>query len=374
MSAVEIRAVRTRAELDRFIRLPARLSAADPCFVPPLLQERREALSPARNPYFEHAEAGFWLALRDGRDVGRISAQVDRLERDAGTGHFGMIAGENDGEVFAALFAAAEAWLRARGRRRVTGPFNLSINEETGLLIEGFDTPPMMFMSHDAPYAGSRIEACGYAKARDLIAYLFDMTRELPRAARLLIERRKPEAMVVRTLDMRRYREEFATITSIFNDAWSGNWGFVPFSAAEIAHMAQSLRPLIRPSWVAIVEMRGEAIGFGIMLPNLNEAIAGFDGRLLPLNWLRLLWRLKRGLRTGRVPLMGVRRGYSGGLLSGLIPYLIIDGMRRGGLAGGLRQVELSWILEDNRPMRRVIESLGAAHYKTYRVYEKYLA
>lgn len=373
MSAVEIVAVRTRAELDRFIRLPARLSAADPHFVAPLLLERREALSPGKNPYFEHAEAQLWLALRDGRDVGRISAQVDRLERHRETGHFGLIAAENDADVFAALFEAAEGWLRTRGRRRVTGPFNLSINEEAGLLIDGFDTPPMMFMGHDPPYAGSQVEARGYAKARDLIAYLHDLTRELPLAARKLIERRKPEAMSVRTLDLRRYGEEFATVTSIFNDAWSDNWGFVPFTAAEIAHMAKSLKPLIDPTWVAIVEMRGEAIGFGIMLPNLNEAIAGFDGRLLPLNWLKMLWRLKRGVRTARVPLMGVRRGYSGGLLSGVIPFLIMDGMRSGGLARGVCQVELSWILEDNRPMRRISESLGAIPYKTYRVYEKIL-
>lgn len=374
MSVVEMVPVSGRADLDRFIRLPGRLSGGDPHFVPPLLLERREALSPAKNPYFEHAETQFWLALRDGRDVGRISAQIDRLVRDPTVGHFGLIAAENDAEVFAALFNAAENWLRTRGRRHVIGPFNLSINEETGLLIDGFDQPPMMFMAHDPPYAGPQIEARGYGKARDVIAYLYDVNQDLPRAARLLIARHRFEALTVRTLDMRRYREEFATITSIFNDAWCGNWGFIPFTEAEIVHMAKNLRPIINPAWTAIVELRGEAVGFGIMLPNLNEAIAGFNGRLLPLNWLRLLWRLRRGLHSGRVPLMGVRRSFSGGLLGGLVPFLIMDSLRNGALSGGLQKIELSWILEDNRPMRHIIESLGALPYKTYRVYEKNLA
>ncbi len=374
MAAVQVAPVRGRAALDRFIRLPAQLAAGDPHFVVPLQLERRDALSPGKNPYFEHAETEFWLASRDGREVGRISAQIDRLVVDRDIGHFGMLAAVDDAEVFAALFAAAEGWLRERGRRRVVGPFSLSINEESGLLVDGFDAPPMMFMAHDPPYAAARVEAQGYAKAKDLIAYIHDITRELPRAARALIERRKPAAMTVRTIDMRRYREEFVTITSIFNDAWSGNWGFVPFTEAEVAHMARSLRPILKPDWTAIVEMRGEAIGFGIMLPNLNEAIAGFDGRLLPFNWARLLWRLKRGVATSRVPLMGVRRGYGGGLFSGLVPFLIIDGMRSGGIASGVKQVELSWILEDNLPMRRIIEALGAVAYKTYRVYEKTLA
>lgn len=163
-SRIEIIPVSTSSELDRFITLPGRLYASDPAYVAPLVMERREALSPAKNPYFQHAETQFWLARRDGRDVGRISAQIDQLIADPEVGHFGMIAAEDDGEVFAALFAAAEAWLRARGKRHILGPFNLSINEETGLLIDGFDTPPVMLMGHNPSYAAARIEALGYAK------------------------------------------------------------------------------------------------------------------------------------------------------------------------------------------------------------------
>lgn len=374
MSNIEIIPVVTPAELDRFIVLPSRLYAGDPAFVAPLVMERREALSPAKNPYFQHAETQFWLARRGGRDIGRISAQIDRLVTDPDVGHFGMIVAEDDAEVFAALFATAESWLRARGKRRVMGPFNLSINEETGLLVDGFDTPPVMLMGHDPRYAGSRIEALGYAKAKDLIAYLYDIDHELPAAARRKIDSRKATALTVRRLDKARYLEEFDTVTSIFNDAWSQNWGFIAFTEAEIAHMAKSLKMLIDPNCVAIVEMNGEAIGFGIALPNLNELIADFGGRLLPFNWLKLLYRLRRGARTARVPLMGIRRSCSTSFAGGLAPFLVIDALRKGLRAKGVKQVELSWILEDNRPMRHVIEALGANPYKTYRVYEKTLA
>ena len=374
MSSIEIIPVVTPAELDRFIVLPSRLYAGDPAFVAPLVMERREALSPAKNPYFQHAETQFWLARRGGRDIGRISAQIDRLVTDPDVGHFGMIVAEDDAEVFAALFATAESWLRARGKRRVMGPFNLSINEETGLLVDGFDTPPVMLMGHDPRYAGSRIEALGYAKAKDLIAYLYDIDHELPAAARRKIDSRKATALTVRRLDKARYLEEFDTVTSIFNDAWSQNWGFIAFTEAEIAHMAKSLKMLIDPNCVAIVEMNGEAIGFGIALPNLNELIADFGGRLLPFNWLKLLYRLRRGARTARVPLMGIRRSCSTSFAGGLAPFLVIDALRKGLRAKGVKQVELSWILEDNRPMRHVIEALGANPYKTYRVYEKTLA
>ncbi|WPB58958.1 dATP pyrophosphohydrolase [Xylophilus sp. GOD-11R] len=373
MNPIEIIPVRTPAELTRFIKLPAQIHAQDPNFVTQLTMERQEALSPKKNPYFAHAETQFWLARRDGRDVGRISAQIDKLVQDPEIGHFGMICAIDDADVFAALFAAAEAWLAARGKTRVIGPFNLSINEETGLLVDGFDTPPMMLMPHDAPYAGARVEAQGYAKAKDLIAYLYDIEHELPAAARRMIGPRKPAALTVRNLDTSRYIEEFDTVTAIFNDAWSQNWGFIPFTKAEIAHMAKSLKMFIDPKCVAIVELNGKAVGFGIALPNLNEMIADFGGALFPFNWAKLLLRLKRGTKTARVPLMGISRSISGELAGAIAPFLAIDTMRQGLRAKGVKQVELSWILEDNRPMRHIIESLGADPYKTYRVYEKRL-
>jgi hypothetical protein len=373
MSRVEVVPVRRDRELDQFIRLPERIYATQRAYVPPLRVERREALSARTNPYFAHAQAQFFLALRDGREVGRISAQIDRLAAH-GEGHFGLVAAEDDQEVFAALFAAAEQWLRDRDCLRAVGPFSLSINEESGLLVHGFDTPPMLLMAHDPPYCAPRIEACGYAKVKDTLAYLYDVERDLPPAARRVIDAHKPRGLELRGIDMRRYLEEFDLVTAIFNDAWSQNWGFIPFTPAEIRHMAKGMKPLIEPSSVAIAELYGEAVGFGVLLPNLNEAIADFDGRLLPFNWLRLWLRLKRGTRTARVPLLGIRRSHQGGVLGGLIAYLLIDRLRNAARARRMQNVELSWILEDNWAMRRVIESLGAVPYKRYRLFEKRLA
>ena len=285
-----------------------------------------------------------------------------------------MIAAEDDAAVIAALFATAETWLRERGCARVRGPFNLSINEETGLLVDGFDTPPMLMMGHDRAYLGPRIEALGYARAKDLLAYLYDARTPLPPAVRKRLDGVAQSQLSVRPMDMRRYREEITTITSIFNDAWANNWGFVPLTPAETEHMAKALKPVLDPELVSIVESQGQAVGFGVTLPNVNEAIRNFGGRLLPFNWARLLWRLKvTDVKSARVPLMGVRRNAVPGLSAALVPYLVIEGMRRRSLARGFREVELSWILEDNRPMRRMIESIGGRVYKTYRVYEKAL-
>lgn len=365
-----------RALLDRFIRVPFQVHAGDPTWVPPLMMERRDALSPAKNPLFSHLEVQFFLAVRDGRDVGRISAQIDSLSplTADGVGYFGLICGEDDPEVFAALTGAAEAWLRARGRTRALGPFNLSINEEMGLLVDGFDTPPMLMMPHDRPYAAPRLEALGYGKAKDVLAYLYHMDQPIPDVIARRLEKPLPAGTVLRMLDMARYREEVTTLTAIFNDAWSGNWGFVPLTEADTAHMATALRPLIARDMVWFVEQEGVPVAFMVCLPNLNEAIRDLGGALLPFGWAKLLWRLKvAGLESGRVPLMGVRRSAARGLLGGMIPWLLINATRQACLKRGMRRFELSWILEDNLPMRRMTEMICGEPYKRYRIYGKAL-
>ncbi len=294
MTPLEIIPVQTRAELDRFIRVPMRVNKDDPNWISPLLFERREALSPKHNPVFEHLEAQFWLARRDGRDVGRISAQIDALaptDPAAPAGYFGMIAAEDEPEVFAALFATAEAWLKARGRAVAMGPFNLSINEETGLLVEGFDTPPMLMMGHDPPYAGPRIEQQGYAKAKDLFAYLGGVPEFSP-GIRARLDRPLARGVVLRPVDMGRYDDEIAALVEIYNDAWAGNWGFTPLTRAEARHLGKSLRPILEKTLVWFMEIDGERAAFGVMLPNVNEAIRDLDGRLLPFGCAKLLWRL----------------------------------------------------------------------------------
>ena len=369
---VTIVPVTTKADLDRFIRVPMNLNRNDPNWVSPLLLERQEALSPKHNPLFRHLDYQFWLAVRDGRDVGRISAQVDRLAPDPTAGYFGMIAAEDDPDVFAALFAAAEAWLRARGRATVLGPFNLSINEETGLLVDGFDTPPMLMMGHDPAYAGPRVEQQGYAKAKDLYAYISGVPDFSPAIRRRLD--RPAEGVVMRPVDMGRYDDEIATLVEIYNDAWAGNWGFTPLTQEEAAHLARSLKPILHRRLIWFMEIDGERAAFGVMLHNINEAIADLDGRLLPFGWARLLWRLKTGrVKTSRVPLMGVRRKFARDPRGVLAPFLIIDTLIREGRKLGIEQCECSWILEDNRPMNHILESFGARRYKTYRVYFKQL-
>lgn len=369
---------RGRARED-FIALPRRLYAGRPGFVPPLHSERRAALSPRKNPYFQHAEVRLWVAYRGGVPVGRISAQVDSLFRgrhDAEAGHFGFLDAVDEAAVFAALTGAAESWLAERGMRRALGPFSLSINEECGLLVEGFESRSVMMMAYHPPYAAPHLEALGYRKAKDLLAYDYDIAAspEIDRSGYL---ERVPgkDRVRVRTLDMRRYDADIRLILRIFNDAWSGNWGFVPMTEAEIAHAARSLRLLIRPDYVWIAEIDGEPAAMIVCLPNLNEMIADLDGRLFPFNWVRLLWRLKHWRpKSARVLLFGVRARWRGSALGAGLVVTLLARLREAGLRQGVAHAELSWILEDNSQVRRVIEAVGGRPYKTYRLFEKALA
>lgn len=364
-------------QLDDFIRVPFRLYADLPHWIPPLMQERREALKPGGTPYMRRAETAMWIATRDGEPVGRISAQIDpvSLEKIPGTGHFGLLAAEDDAEVLDLLLGTAETWLRARGMSRILGPMNLSINEECGLLVDGFDTPPMMMMPHDPPHIAAHLARRGYAKAKDLLAYIIDVAAEMPEAVRRLADRPLPENVTIRQLDPSDYTGEVRRLVDIFNDAWAGNWGFIPFDAAEVDLMAKQMRPLISRRLVWFAEVDGEAVAFVVCLPNLNEALAGLDGRLLPFGWAKLLWRIKvKGLATGRVPLMGVRRRMTGTLLGGVLPFLLVDKLRRSVRDLGMKRIEMSWVLDDNRPMRALAEAMSGPAYKTYRLFEKDLA
>jgi hypothetical protein len=373
---VDVVEVRARKGLDAFIAVAEELNRDAPSWIAPLRMERRKALDPKRNPYFTHADAAFWIAYRDGRAVGRVSTQIDRLwleRHDRGTGHFGLFDSVDDAEVTAALFATAEDWLWQRGMTRALGPLSLSINQETGLLVEGFETPPMLMMGHDRPHLGARLAEQGYRKAIDVYAYLYELgTPPLPTARSLLQRAASDPRITVRPLAD--YKRDVVAALEIFNDAWAGNWGFVPLTPEEMEDMAQEMRPLISKRLVWFAEVDGEAAAMIIALPNLNEAIRDLGGRLAPFGWLKLLWRLKvRGVRTARVPLMGVKRKYASSLVGTALPLLLIEALRREGEALGFRSVELSWILETNHPMRRMIEAIGGRQYKTYRLFEKQL-
>jgi hypothetical protein len=370
--------VEGRRDLDAFIALPKRLYSGQPGYVPHLDLERRESLT-EKNPFFGHATVRFWLARRGGRVVGRISAQVDRayLERygDA-TGHFGCLDVEDDGEAYAALLAAAEAWLESQGMRRATGPFSLSINEEVGLMIEGFQARSVLLVPWHPPYAGPRVEACGYAKLKDVLSYDYDVQRSPATTGRKLIERAKvAERVKVRTADMKHFDREVRILLDIFNDAWSDNWGYVPFTEAEIEAAAKALKPVVIPECAVFAEMDGEPVAFILGLANLNEAIRDLDGRLLPFGWAKLLWRLKARLPdSGRVPLMGVKKRFrKHPLLGAGLALMALDEMRANGRKLGVKTAELGWILEDNKPTIAMIKAAGGVHYKTHRIYEKAL-
>ncbi|MBS0525945.1 MAG: dATP pyrophosphohydrolase [Proteobacteria bacterium] len=379
-SDIVVTPVDGKSDLKAFIQLPVRLFRGHKGYIPHLNTERQEAFSPSKNPLFKHVEVQFFLARRAGRVVGRITAQIDHAYLDRyqdSTGHFGCLVAEDDPAIFAALFEAAEDWLRAKGMKRITGPFSLSVNEEVGLLVWGFDSPSILMVPYDPPYSGPRVEASGYAKIKDVFSYNYDVQNAPETIGKKLMARAgvTEGRIKVRSANMKMFDAEVRTIVGIFNDAWSDNWGFVPFTQAEIDHAAKAFGPVIVPELAVFVEVDDEAVAFIVALANLNEAIADFNGRLGPINLLKLLWRLKvAGPESTRVPLMGVRKKYRNHPLMGAgLAMMAIDQLRQNGKRLGKKTAELGWILEDNKATNNIIRSVGGVHYKTHRLYEKAL-
>ncbi len=370
---VALQVVTERAQWDQFLALPHRLYADDPAWIAPLDFEQRQRFSPA-NHFFDHARWRAWLAVRAGVPVGRITAQIDamhlRQHADA-VGYFGMLECEDDPAVFAALLGAAADWLRSEGMQRLRGPLNLHINEEVGLLVEGFNTPPFVLMGHARPYYGAGIEAQGLRGARDLLAYHIRPDFEPPRVMTRLAQRVSGRVKV-RPARRRHLKEDAAIMLDVFNDAWAHNWGFVPLVAAEWEETVLTLARLMPDDYIQIAEYDGEPVAFIVALPNLNEAIRDLKGKLLPFGWAKLLWRLKvRHPRTARIPLMGVRQSFQHSRLGPTLAFMVIDAVRKAMHARGVENVEMGWILEDNDGMRNIIETIGGQAYKRYRVYEK---
>jgi len=374
-NGLEVVEAEGRRILNDFIRLPWSLYSDDPMWIPPLLLERRMHLSP-KNPYFDHADFQAWVTYRNGKPVGRISAQIDRLHIDRhqdATGFFGMLEAENDNRTFQTLLNTAENWLRAQGMQKICGPFNLSINQELGLLIEGFDTPPSMMMGHARPYYAELIEKGGYQKEKDLLAYIIDSDFKMTATARTITARKKNK-IHIRNLNKSDFVSELSIIRDIFNDAWSQNWNFVPFTNAEFEHLGKDLKMLADEELVKIAEVDGQPAAFIVVLPNINEIIQDLNGRLIPFGWLKLLWRLKiKYPESARIPLMGVRCRYHDSMMGAALAFGVIGDAQQPAINRGIKKVELSWILEDNKGMRDIIESIGGKVYKTYRMYSKNL-
>jgi GNAT superfamily N-acetyltransferase len=374
-SGLEIRGVGDRRGIDDFLSVPFPIYAGDRNWIAPLFLERREHLNPRKNPYFLHADVGLFVAYRDGQPIGRISAQIDRLRlaryADA-TGQFGFIEAPDDREVFGELLRTAEEWLAARSMHAMEGPFSFSINDETGLLIEGFDRPPSIMMGHARPYYRHHIEALGLAKAKDVIAYDYDGLKPLPRSLQAMVDKVKRAGdLTIRPLSKKNLDRDLDTIIAIFNDAWSQNWGFVPMTAEEISALGKNLKFLVSEGYIAIADYRGEPSAMAVSLPDINGWIRDLSGRLMPLGWAKIAYRLFNPPHAVRMPLMGVLRKHHGSPIGAALAMAVIDAVRWYQLSKGTKRAELSWILEDNHAMRRMIEQLGAVPYKTYRVFRK---
>jgi hypothetical protein len=366
-----VRAVATGRDRSRFIGYPYARYRHDPLWRPPLRLAERERLSPAHNPFFDHADHALWLAWRDGTVVGRIAAFDDRLHREthgenlAALGFFEP----DDTEAAGALFGAAETWARSRGRAALRGPLNPSLNESAGLLVDGFDTPPMLLMPHNPPEYGAWIEACGYTKAKDLYAWLYALDRPIAPVVAKLAERvREKERLEVRPLRLDEFAREVERLRVVYCGAWERNWGFVAPTPREFERLARELKPIFDPRGAVCAEVNGRLVACAITVPDINQALRGTGGRLLPLGLPRLLAR-RWIVDQARLLLLGVLPEYRA---LGLYPVLLHA--LHAQVRPVYRRVEFSWVLEDNRDINQPAEMAGARRYKTYRLYEKALA
>ena len=371
---VNVRPVRGGRDLKAFIQTPNHLYLDDPHAVIRLYAERK--LHFTRNAFFKHATWQAWVAWRGKQPVGRISAQIDHLHLECSkekTGFFGSLEAEEDPAVFHALFSAAEDWLKENGMQRVIGPMNLNINQEVGLLVDGFDTPPCFMMGHAPTYYQPQVEQCGYTKEIDLLAYTLKPDSPYPKTMRDSF-RRYAKRFKTRPLNIKKKEEDLLLMRSIFNEAWAGNWGFVPFTEEEFFDIGNQMLAIVDANWLQITEFDGEPAAFTVTLPNINEAIHGLKGKLLPFGWLKLLWRLKvRHPKSARIALLGVLTKYQNSLAGAAIVFHMLTSVEGILNKHQVKKLELSWILENNERMRKVIELSGDRPYKTYRVYTKAL-
>lgn len=368
---IDVQPVRSAADRRAFIELPYRLYRDDPLWVPPLRGDVSELIDPARHPFHEHAKVELFLA-RDaqGRVVGRVAATRNDLhEKVHGgepVGFFGFFECERDPRIAAALLDAAGAWLAAQGLTTMRGPASFSLNEECGLLVEGFDTSPMVMMPHNPPWYAEVLEAAGMRKAKDLLAYIRDYVE--PPQRLLDFERVASERyhVTIRPFDKSKFAEEVERIRTLYNAAWEANWGFVPMTEAEFNHIAKQMKPIADFDFVAFAYVRGELAGFALALPDVNQALKHMGGRLLPFGWAKGLWH-GRHIDAVRVLTLGVLPQYRRtGAAEMLYLYLMRTAVRK-----SLRRAEFSWILEDNFAIRTPMEKLGGRVYKRYRLYER---
>jgi GNAT superfamily N-acetyltransferase len=370
--SVEVRLAQSRADRRAFVRFPWKVYPGRyPAWVPPLLSEEKKRVDPEKNPFFGHAEVELFLAVRDGRVVGRIAAIANSIHNEFHedkVGFFGMFESVDDPQVADALLDAAAEWVRSRGFDALRGPMNFSTNEDCGLLIDNFEDPPVVMMPYNPPYYAGLFEGWGLAKVKDLLAYkITDDEFDLPRFEKLQrMVQRSGVDIRVRGLDMRKFDEEVDLVRKLYNSAWEKNWGFVPMTDAEVDHMAQQLKPVVDPDLVLFGEIDGQPAGFALSLPDINQAIRHCDGRLFPFGLFKLLWYMRR-IDGIRIITLGIKEEYR---RTGLASLFYLETFKRG-TRKGHSWGESSWVLEDNRDMLGGLEKMRFWPYKTYRVYDK---
>lgn len=356
-----------------WIEVPKIVHADDPHFVIQPDKQERQRITKRHNPYLSIADAAFFIAYRGNRPVGRISAQYDeRLRDDNGyvIGQFGFSDFVEDQEVATALVRQAGEWLKAKGAHSMRGPFNLSINQECGCLIEGFDTAPAIMMPYARPWTGKMLEAAGLEKAMDLFAYRLDPHAVPDRLLELARREQDANAIVVRPIDTRNLKREFELMGEIFNDGWRDNWGFLPFTTAELHHLADELKFVMKPEYGFFVEISGRPVGVMMALPNINELIAPMRGRIGLWNSLKLAWQLYREkAKTARVLVLGLRKQFHGGATGAAIVVSMLERLIRRGRKYKLIWVEFSWILEKNQRAIDIITSANGNRSFTYRIF-----
>ena len=383
--ALTIRQIsKSKADRKAFVDIQFRLNEGDPHWVPPLKDEVHGLITPGKNPWFGHGEAAFFLAERDGTVVGRVSAQDDRLLADipeelAGgkhVGHWGMLEADDE-PTAAALIATAEDWLRKRGKTKSIGPISISIWDEPGLLVKGHDHPPTVMMGHHRPEYEGWVERAGYVGVKDLNTYDLQIVPEFPPLVQRIVASGERNARIrVRRVDKSRFAEEATLLLNILNDAWSDNWGFVPLTDEEIAYAGKKLKPIVFEDLIMVAEVDGEPVAFMVTLPDLNEKLRLFGGSLLPFNWAKLLWWLRKPqVKTMRVPLMGVVKRLQATRLASQLAFMMIEYIRREAITTyGATRGEIGWVLEDNQGMVSIAEMLRGKINRIYRLYEKTLA
>jgi len=375
VATIDVLPVRNRQERNEFIRFPWRIYQDDPAWIPPLILERKAFLDRKRHPFYRHGDAALFLARRNNEVVGRIMVSDDpnyNACHHSNVGCFGMFESIDDVDVAAALFEAGAGWLRGRGRSELMGPIDYSTNYVCGLLIDGFQHPPTILTAHNPPYYARLMESCGFEKVTDWYAWWFDPDNApVSRLRRLVDARARKTSVKIRSIDLRRLTDDSRRLSSVFNEAWKNNWGFVPFTEAEAEHMAKEMRPILDPRMTLIAEVDNAPVAFVICVPDINVALKHLNGRLtrfgLPIGLIKLLYR-RHKIRTARFVALGVLEKYRRtGIAETLVLQVLEEGASRG-FSG-----ELSMTLENNVMINRFLEAIGASKYKTYRIYGRSL-